>query len=580
MRKSRSLCFCLAALSAWNDVHFNVQSLCLRHVASSQRPLRHRGGFRSPSLLPRLRKSSRRQAQGSNGKDDAKQQSALHNGKPSFQTALCIIPPDELWDTLQRARHFAGDKTYHRWPPAIRLFHPFYPRDVLSDVALDVVSKLVEKHNIRPFKVTLNRWTVMPLPESMILGLEDSAAVAAAAVVGDNGDVLAGQDDDSPESLLEDPEYIEIQSLIASEERKGRDRKRHRQFRQKQRELWKQKNAMMMGANATIAANNQTETTQVLVQKTTKPLPTHTKQHHAASSTPEDLLFNGPAIIALEPDERSCRKLLNLRELLRRGLMAAASMEGDNNQASSSMDMVLCEDDNEAFRPLIPMGAFPTTNAALQTARKLKGLWDPLSFDVTELHFVSQAKMRIKSANHHRNAIIDSDNRNGIIKEAPDVQFGCDAMVMLIGEEIEMDDESNQLLFEHVWTEGTPGGFFRNELQGHEQEEDEEASIDSGDGDTTSNRRREALESYERKLDITEGDWEELMDWLDGDDDDEDIEEQIGTSFVIGRTHIFSGEKRIYEGMPAIVSAEEGYDSTLALGDVSLGADAAFWDDE
>ena len=45
-----------------------------------------------------------------------------------MSTAVCIIPPDDAWDTIQRARHLAQDTTFFRWPPAIRLFHPFAPR--------------------------------------------------------------------------------------------------------------------------------------------------------------------------------------------------------------------------------------------------------------------------------------------------------------------------------------------------------------------------------------------------------------------------------------------------------------------
>ena len=50
------------------------------------------------------------------------------SGATTMSTALCIVPPDEAWDTIQRARHLARDRTYHKWPPALRLFHPFCPR--------------------------------------------------------------------------------------------------------------------------------------------------------------------------------------------------------------------------------------------------------------------------------------------------------------------------------------------------------------------------------------------------------------------------------------------------------------------
>ena len=46
-----------------------------------------------------------------------------------MSTALCIVPPDDAWDTIQRARHLARDTSFYKWPPAIRLFHPFAPKN-------------------------------------------------------------------------------------------------------------------------------------------------------------------------------------------------------------------------------------------------------------------------------------------------------------------------------------------------------------------------------------------------------------------------------------------------------------------
>ena len=60
----------------------------------------------------------------------------------------------------------ARDRTYHRWPPAVRLFHPFSPRSTLSNVALDV-ARIVEEYNIEPFEVSLNTWTIVPHMEAL-----------------------------------------------------------------------------------------------------------------------------------------------------------------------------------------------------------------------------------------------------------------------------------------------------------------------------------------------------------------------------------------------------------------------------
>jgi len=84
----------------------------------------------------------------------------------TMSTALCVIPPDEAWDTIQRARHMARDRTYHKWPPAVRLFHPFCQRARLADKALDI-ARVIEENDIEPFQVTLDSWTIVPHMEAI-----------------------------------------------------------------------------------------------------------------------------------------------------------------------------------------------------------------------------------------------------------------------------------------------------------------------------------------------------------------------------------------------------------------------------
>ena len=42
----------------------------------------------------------------------------------SSKTAICWIPPRKHWPPLQRLRVFQ-DEEFIRWPPHIKLFHPF-----------------------------------------------------------------------------------------------------------------------------------------------------------------------------------------------------------------------------------------------------------------------------------------------------------------------------------------------------------------------------------------------------------------------------------------------------------------------
>jgi hypothetical protein len=104
-------------------------------------------------------------------------------------------------------------------------------------------------------------------------------------------------------------------------------------------------------------------------------------------------------------------------------------------------------------------------------------------------------------------------------------QFGCDALVMLIGEEVDIDEEGSQEVVDLIMRRGSPGGY---ELM--EQEVSNDMSLpaslnvaNDGDDDTGN-----------------------LELWLDSEDEWDE-----GTVIVIGRTHFFSGEMRMYAGMPA-----------------------------
>lgn len=516
----------------------------------------------------------------------------------SFQTALCIVPPEHKWDTIQRARHFAEDKTYRQWPPAIRLFHPFCERDKLTDFALDV-AKIVEAYNVEPFKITLNRWTVMPLPDTLqsLLQEQEKGNISTDDSGFENG-----------ATYKDDPHYKKTQALIASEERKGRVRKRIRDQRLQERQRAKAIATAAARANNTQVLQEQQEDPNVAAMIDRED--SESRQSESETIQPRTTFdeFNGPSMIAIEPDEESSQKLIQLRELIKSELL---EQYGPNSVSDSTWDTSLAlleEEDAEvspevleeyldeimmtSFRPLVPIGAYPTVDAALATARKLKGFWDPLSFTVTDLHFISLVKssgQKIEESTetyyslnfdqtHSPETVVGTpfhDTKTQQIRETG-AAFGCDAIVMLMGEELEMDDEGNELLANLVWEEGIPGGF-RFEEDGmkspgkplvHDEVPLEEDEID--DDKNSDDQPYSRYGTYGRKLDSKEGDYEELLAWLDGDDDDEDSTDEIGTDVVIGRTHMFSGEKRMYTGMPASSTAEEA-DGSLGLGIISDG---------
>ena len=556
--------------------------------AISQRPLRQTQPYLSRRCPPYVHHSATNNDFASSNNSDDKEEPTkklpLRSLTSSYQTALCVVPPDDAWDTIQRARHFADDKTYHQWPPAIRLFHPFCPRSKLTNLALDL-AKIIEKHNIEPFEITLNQWTVMPLPDTLQSMLEEQ-------------ENREESQDDHGADYKDDPQYQETQALIASEERKGRVRKKIRDLRTQAR-LRVQEHE-----HGTNSANNNTQVvveassiTNVVTDMEEEPEIMEAESETIQPRATFDE-FNGPSMIAVEPDEESSRKLRQLRELIRRELLEAFDPSSPSASLwDSSVPFYDTEHDEEAFeeyvadltsfRPLVPIGASPTIDAALATARKLKGFWDPLTFQITDLHFISQAtasRQRIGesteayySLNFDPAASVEGlpvapfqDTKIQQIRDSGSA-FGRDAVVMLMGEEIEMDDESNELLANLVWKEGTPGGFdLQDGNEGNDPGLQQEALLEEDEEGEEEDGYNSLYENYSRKLDAKEGKYDDLLDWLDGDEDEDDDDVDIGTDVVIGRTHMFSGEKRIYSGMPASSTAEET-EGTFSIGNVFGG---------
>lgn len=508
----------------------------------------------------------------SNNSQTATTKKRYYSLSSSFETALCIVPPDEAWDTLQRARHFAHDQSYHQWPPAIRLFYPFCPRSKLANVALDL-STIVEKYDIEPFRIKLDQWTVMPLPSHLHnIMMEEEVDEA---------------DSDSPPIAMT-PEEEEIQELIANEERKGKERKRQRELRKLRRKKEKE--------GATVAETQYAIQDLMKRQKEEEEGKLEEVEKEQPASPNDE--FNGPAMIALEPDEKSSLKLLHVRELLRLAMNqevdpAAATPESPMKQPQQQHDEDYDDEDDEwdnlldetsDFRPLIPMGAFRTIDAALAMARKLKGLWEPLSFDCTELHFVSQTPASRQQLANEAELYTHSQNNNQFVQSRPadanykprfsknsQGPFGCDAIVMLMGEELEQDEITNDLLAQRICEEGTPGGYERlhqnNSIASLPSvlPEGEEQSLEQKESED----RSWFFDNFERKLDAEEGDWEDLVQWLDADEDEEELE--IGTTVVIGRTHMFSGESRRYDGMPASSLIEQEHGGFGNTGGTSWG---------
>jgi hypothetical protein len=431
-------------------------------------------------------------------------------GEPSMNTALCIVPPEADWDTIQRARYAARDATYRKWPPAIRLFHPFCPRRDVDDIALQI-AQVIEKHHVRPFKIKLNSISVVPNLEKLEMEIEKRGAlpVQEKAVSTDN------------------PVETDVERLIRREEEVGRQRLRRAQQRR-----------------SAGAEESELTETQIVEEKTRKISPKQRLQMQKEMFEE----FNGPCMVCLEPDPKSKEFLEELRDLLKQELFDIYDKFSPTSSLSETQSLPKSVQDGEYnFRPLVPIGDFPTVESAVKFARKLKGLWRPLSFEVTELHCISNLSERVSDTH-----LSEYANRNSFLAKATvrdstgeqnfeeSSQFGCDAAVMLIGEEIEQDEESNNILVNILLEKGVAGG---------------------ADPKTQNASNKVALLDDDVSVPVDDiSDVEDLLAWLD----DEAYEDE-GTVVVIGRTHFLSGEMRIYDGMPA-ASAVDGRDKIMGSG--------------
>lgn len=437
-----------------------------------------------------------------------------HVEAATMLTAVCIVPPDEAWDTIQRARHMTRDRTYHKWPPCVRLFHPFCPRAELSDKALEI-ARVVEAYTIEPFHITLSSIAIVPHMEAIEADWEAMKQLPA------------------QDRMADKKKVTEADRLIAEEERLGRERLRSRAKRTRKKRQ--------------AAGKPVTETSSEIAARE--------EEEKARNQSSQDLLekqkqqyeeFNGPCVLCLEPDEESRERLTQLRELLRSELFEAYSKFSPSSSVSTSSNLpqAILESEETNFRPIVPVGDFPTVTSAVEMARKLKALWDPLSFNVTDFHLISykdggpdefsdRAEYNLKQTASWRRVDIEEETLT------TQGQYGCDALVMLIGEEIDTDEESSKEMVDFIVSQGSPGGY---ELMGKKELIDEvpKLLIEPETNDENSNDTTEELEL-----------------WLDCDDEYDE-----GTVIVIGRTHFFTGDMRTYNGMPA-TNTMDGKDRIL-----------------
>ncbi|KAK3275207.1 hypothetical protein CYMTET_16650 [Cymbomonas tetramitiformis] len=76
------------------------------------------------------------------------------------KSALCLIPPSNLWGAIQHARCF-NDKSYVRWPPHVNLLYPFWEDNDIN--GSDNFSEAAERaahalRDVQPFQVSFENF--------------------------------------------------------------------------------------------------------------------------------------------------------------------------------------------------------------------------------------------------------------------------------------------------------------------------------------------------------------------------------------------------------------------------------------
>jgi hypothetical protein len=565
----------------------------------------------------------------------------------------------------------ARDASFYRWPPAIRLFHPFVPHKELPNAAgrlaswIDTVfeNEFGEEEDagcgatdasgnhddngaenssmyLRPFEVTLDSILILPhweILDARIEALEDSRGDRGrrdeedrAGRLGrqrqrrggrrqeqyaydDNNNYYQDTDDyydnnknDAVMGGTQEMEYLRRKAegtrLIEDEERKGIERKKERERKRRMRE-----------GGGGDGIGDDTDTTVHDEYNPTASSPGGENDVDDDDDKPNNASsYNGPCVVYLSPDDASRYRLESLRERLRVELFPNFNAFSPGSSVSPYPEYLPRPRSTSSsgvgggggdggdgggiskFRPLLPIGRFATVDDAVAVAKVLQSTWDPLTFNVTDIQFISRkvahdneyeyfdpplgGTTSIAAPNTGQlGGVMNSDSFSGGVGfgrttttsvnrmaittsgEVEDVSrqgmYGCDAMVMLWGEEPEeelMDREASLAMMMDDDDDDNDGGT-------------NDSAIDYGKVFATAEREYRRMQTHEilsaknsspssNYLDDDDDDDQgaetdestsEIEAWLD--DDDESLEDE-GATVVIGRAQFFMGANREFVG--------------------------------
>ena len=117
----------------------------------------------APKSARRMRMNKQKQKQND---IECKQQSAsvisLSMGcisEMSVESALCIIPPQSTWNTIQSIRKH-HDPGYYRWMPHINILFPFIDERHFGQISKYISNRIIQQNNIKSFDVHLNGFDI------------------------------------------------------------------------------------------------------------------------------------------------------------------------------------------------------------------------------------------------------------------------------------------------------------------------------------------------------------------------------------------------------------------------------------
>lgn len=570
----------------------------------------------------------------------------------TMSTALCIVPPDDAWDTIQRARHLARDTSFYKWPPAIRLFHPFAPKREIPNLVGQLAEWIEDEMGSgddEELIASLDMEDSMLMSDEDVLSLQQGTPTSSSSAtylqsftitlstiqILPHFEILDARlealKERSPQTYSmgfskhereTQKRRAEGQRLIDEEERKGLERKRERERKRRLKREMKEREldgtAMKDDENdATTTSNGHKDQNKSVKQNVGEE--EGQDEDSETNGKSKGNKYNGPCVIYLCPNNESQQRLNALREHLRSDLFSMYDAFSPSSSVSpypevlprkarkSTTNNAVEEKASVSFRPLLPIARFPNVDAAVKVAKILQQTWDPLTFNVTDLQFISREddsngsamrnndpggihmdmdipEVRHRSKHgtlHPTSSSLPSSSATSLTKdrmaltssgEVEDVSkqgiYGCDAMVMLWGEEPSediMDEEASLSMIMDDEEEMVDGkveealddtGSITTTIQRSDQRDAITGKINYNDIFATAEREYQRMLTHEElsneRVDVSSGLFDsgtnDIEAWLDDDDDMMDDE---GATVVIGRAQFFMGAMREFIGMPA-----------------------------